>query len=130
MIQMNFTWKVAKASHAVLLCRMEQPKVTSWFKTDKIVRIQHANAQTCCGFLNSHPPTHPTPPQKKKIQKKIKYLKIPTNQCHVSTLITISAIFSKHHVTKSVFNRHICSSHFAQDGKISTHRAVDCKAKH
>ena len=26
----NFSWQAAKASHAVLLCRMEQGEVTSW----------------------------------------------------------------------------------------------------
>ena len=37
---------------------------------------------------------------------------------------------SKHHETKGVFYRHICSSCFAQDGKISAHSARDCKTKH
>ena len=38
-----------------------------------------------------------------------------------------SCSFTKHHETKGVFYRHICSSCFAQDGKVSTHSASDCK---
>ena len=30
-----FLWQIAKASHAVLLCRMEQGEVTSWSDTEK-----------------------------------------------------------------------------------------------
>ena len=41
-----------------------------------------------------------------------------------------SCNFSKHHETKGVFYRHICSSCFAQDGKISAHSVQDCKTKH
>ena len=32
----DFSWQAAKASHAVLLCRMEQGEVTSWSDTEKI----------------------------------------------------------------------------------------------
>ena len=38
-----------------------------------------------------------------------------------------SCTFTKHHETKGVFYRHICSYYFAQDGKVSTHGASDCK---
>ena len=38
-----------------------------------------------------------------------------------------SCTFTKHHETKGVFYRHICSSCFAQDGKVSTHSASDCQ---
>ena len=38
-----------------------------------------------------------------------------------------SCRFTKHHETKGVFYRHICSYCFAQDGKVSTHSASDCK---
>ena len=41
----DFSWQAAKASYAILLCRMEQGEVTSWSQTDKIDRIQRANAQ-------------------------------------------------------------------------------------
>ena len=38
-----------------------------------------------------------------------------------------SCTFNKHHETKGVFYRHICSSCFAQEGKVSIHSASDCK---
>ena len=41
----DFSWQAAKASHAVLLCRMEQGELTSWSQTEKIDRIRRANAQ-------------------------------------------------------------------------------------
>ena len=41
----DFSWQSAKASHAVLLCQMEQGEISSWSETDKIDRISRANAQ-------------------------------------------------------------------------------------
>ena len=41
----DFSWQAAKASHAVLLCRMEQGEIASWTETEKMDRIQRANAQ-------------------------------------------------------------------------------------
>ena len=38
-----------------------------------------------------------------------------------------SCTFNKHHETKGVSYRHIGSSCFAQEGKVSTHSASDCK---
>ena len=40
----DFTWQSAKASHTVLLCRMEEGKV-DWLETAKIDRIRRAHAQ-------------------------------------------------------------------------------------
>ena len=40
----DFSWTSAKASHAVLLCRMEEGRV-DWNDTAKIERIRRANAQ-------------------------------------------------------------------------------------
>ena len=39
-----FSWQSAKASHAVLLCRMEEGEV-EWSETTKIDRIRHAHVQ-------------------------------------------------------------------------------------
>ena len=36
----DFSWQATKASHAVLLCRMEQGEIASWAETDKIDRAQ------------------------------------------------------------------------------------------
>ena len=40
----DFSWDAAKASHAVLLCRIEQGAVNSYTEVDKIDRIRRANA--------------------------------------------------------------------------------------
>ena len=41
----DFSWDAARASHAVLLCRMEQGEVKNYCDTDKLDRIRRANAQ-------------------------------------------------------------------------------------
>ena len=41
----DFSWATAKASHVVLLCRMEQGEVKSWSQVEKIDRICRAHAQ-------------------------------------------------------------------------------------
>ena len=41
----DFSWALAKASHAVLLCRMEQGEIGSWLETEKIDRVRWAHAQ-------------------------------------------------------------------------------------
>ena len=41
----DFSWAAAKASHAVLLCRMEQGEIEDYSKVDKIDRIRRAHAQ-------------------------------------------------------------------------------------
>ena len=41
----DFSWTATKASHAVLLCRMEQGEVSGYDQVDHIDRIRRANAQ-------------------------------------------------------------------------------------
>ena len=41
----DFSWDAARASHAVLLCKMEQGDVKNYTDVDKIDRIRRANAQ-------------------------------------------------------------------------------------
>ena len=40
----KFSCQTAKASHAVLLCHMEQGEVTGWLDTEKIDWTRRANA--------------------------------------------------------------------------------------
>ena len=117
----DFSWQAAKASHAVLLCRMEQGEVASWSDTEKIDRIRRANVQR-----HVAPTQASNNPQKfrknlaaQKATKSMPCVYYNDNSCN----------FQKHHETKGVFYRHICSTCFAQDGKISVHSALDCKAK-
>ena len=41
----EFSWDAAKASHAVLLCRMEQGEIKSYTEVEKIDRVRRANTQ-------------------------------------------------------------------------------------
>ena len=41
----DFSWDAAKASHAVLLCRMEQGEIANYNEVEKNDRIRRANAQ-------------------------------------------------------------------------------------
>ena len=41
----DFSWDAARASRAVLLCRMEQGEVKNYTETEKLDRIRQANAQ-------------------------------------------------------------------------------------
>ena len=46
---MDFSWLAAKASHAVLLCHMEQGEIEGWHQVDKIHKMRHAHAQIHTG---------------------------------------------------------------------------------
>ena len=55
----DFLFSVAKASHVVLLCHMEQGEITDFSDSNKIDRIPHTNAQKCVllgtvSFQNSY----------------------------------------------------------------------------
>ena len=41
----DFSWALVKASHAVILCRMEQAEIGNWLETEKIDRVRRAHAQ-------------------------------------------------------------------------------------
>ena len=41
----DFSWDAAKASHAILLCRMEQDEIKNYTELEKIDRIRRAHAQ-------------------------------------------------------------------------------------
>ena len=117
----DFSWQAATASHAVLLCRMEQGEVTSWSETDKIDRIRRANAQR-------HVIRTQTNSGSQKFRKNL------SSQKSVKSMPCVyyndnSCNFAKNHETKEVFYRHICSVCFAQDGKVNAHSALDCKQK-
>ena len=118
-----FSWQAAKASHAVLLRRMEQGEVTGWSDTETIDWIRRANAQR-----------HVSPTQAPNISQKFRKNQSGQNQKSSKSMPCVyyddnSCNFQKHHETKRVFYQHICSKCFAQDGKISVHSALDCKTK-
>ena len=115
-----FHWQAAKASHSVLLCRVEQGEIASWSEKEKIDRIGRANAQThVSGSLTN------TGAQKFKRQSQTYQKGTKSMPCMYFN--DNSGTFNKQHETKGVFYKHICSSCFTQEGKVSTHSASDCK---
>ena len=105
----DFSWGAAKASHAVLLCRMEQGKVNDFSDIHKIDRIWRANAQkhvtsTASSSQNGFP---------KKFGGK-NTRSMPCNYYNQD-----SCVHDKAHDTKGTIYKHICSSCFANGGKVS-----------
>ena len=125
----DFSWQSAKASHAVLLCRMEQGEITSWSETDKIDRIRRANAQKHTSTFQSSAP----------FQKSRKFQGQNQNQGQSQAKVakTMPCIYyndgscshQKHHETRGVYYKHICSTCFAHQGKSSAHSAGECRQK-
>ena len=70
----DLSWDGARASHAVLLCRMEQGEVKTYLETDKLDKIRQANAQRHVS----------APTNSKKLQKKAKN-SIKWSTIHIST---------------------------------------------
>ena len=109
----DFSWEVAKASHAVLLCRMEQGEVESYADVQKIDRIRRANAQRHLPYSgNSY----------KKSQGKVQKV-LPCNYFNQGTCSQ-----SKTHDNRGVRYTHVCSSCFA-NGKNFPHPETECKNK-
>ena len=95
----DFSWISAKASHAVLLCHMEQGEVKSYADILAIDRIRRANAQKHMPVSqNTSPQKFSTARMKTKLQ----------NQCPVH--ISIRAhVFRKNPMTPGgVLYKHIC----------------------
>ena len=111
----DFSWGAAKASHAVLLCRMEQGEINDYSCTDKIDRIRRANAQR-----------HGSP-KKSVFDKKISQKPAKVMPCNFFNQNSCS--FGKTHETRGVFYRHVCSYCFGTLGKNFGHSELDCRNK-
>ena len=91
----DFLWHAAKASHAVLLCRMEQGEVTSWSETDKIDRFRSANAQR-----------HIVPTQNNSGSQKFQKNQVPQKSVKSVPCVYYNdntCNFTKNHETKGCF---------------------------
>ena len=110
----DFSWDAAKASHAVLLCRMEQGEIKSYSEVEKIDRVRRANAQR-------HQFTSFSGQSKKFGQKNSK-----STPCQYYNQGTCHQ--SKTHETRGVVYRHICSACFS-NGKSFPHPENECKNK-
>ena len=111
----DFSWSAAKASHAVLLCRMEQGEISGWADCEKIERIRRA-----------HPHVTAPPPPLKKVKK----IKIRINNPAKPFLACISIkipVQKSSHETRGVLYRHICSACFSAEGKAFPHSQADCR---
>ena len=109
----DFSWDAAKASHTVLLCRMEQGEVSDYSQTDKIDRIRRANAQrqnVQASSSHSH---------KNASQKHPKSM-----TCNYFNARTCS--HSKTHETRGVLYKHACSACFATV-KSFGHPEIECR---
>ena len=105
----DFSWQSPKASHAVLICRMEEGKV-DWSETSKIDRIRRAHAQRVL------------PPQNVSNSKPKSDLK--TMVCHFYQRGTCQK--DKDHETGQIFYKHVCATCFST-GKEYRHMAKDCR---
>ena len=94
----DFSWQSAKASHAVLLCRMEEGKV-EWSDTIKIDRIRHAHAQRL-------PPQNLASNSKPKSETK-------TTVCRFYQRRVCQK--DKDHETGQIFYKHVCATCFSME---------------
>ena len=114
----DFSWDAAKASHAVLLCRMEQGEIQDYSQIDKIDRIRRANAKKHVPPFGSKFSHH----DKKSVTKVIKSMPcLYYNQN--------SCTHQKTHETRGVSYKHVCSSCFATSGKTFAHPESECRNK-
>ena len=111
----DFSWDAAKASHTVLLCRMEQGKVKDYSQTETIDRIRRAKAQ------RHNVPTFGSQNHKTSNPKHVK--STPCNYFNAGT-----CSHSKTHETRGVLHKHVCSACFAT-GKSFGHPKTECRSK-
>ena len=110
----DFSWGAAKASHAVLLCRMEQGEIKNFSETEKIDRVRRANAQKHVSTQNL---------SNQSADEK-------TNRSMVCTYFNQGkCVHNKTHVTKNILYRHVCSACFASKGKSFPHPLNQCRSK-
>ena len=107
----DFSWEAAKASHAVLLCRMEQGEIQGYHQTEKIDRIRRANAQR---HLHANLGSGMAKTNK-------------TTTCQYYN--KGSCNFSKNHETRGIWYKHVCSHCFSTTGKSFTHPETECRNK-
>ena len=116
----DFSWISAKASHAVLLCRMEQGEIKSYADVLAIDRIRRANAQKHMATSVASSSQNSVFP--KKFGKTTKSMpSIYFNQgtfCRKNLMRPGGSFIS------------ICASCFASAGKTFPHAETECKNKH
>ena len=112
----DFSWDVAKASHAVLLCRMEQGDVQNYMQDDKIDRIRRAKAQRHMGGSSSN--------QNSKFQNQK-----PTRVTPCLYFNKGSCTHTKSDDTKVILYKHICATCYTTSGRTFPHPETECRNK-
>ena len=117
----DFSWPAAKASHAVLLCRMEQGEISNFSDTMAIERIRRANAQKFVPMNATNNVTHNFGARRQtgKITKSMPCAYFIQGNC----------MQARTHDIRGVLYKHICSGCFANNGRTFPHPEVDCKNK-
>ena len=110
----DFSWTWAKASHAVLLCRMEQGEIKDFSDIASIDRIRRANAQkhVSAGVSATHASIN-------KKQSKVTR-SMPCTYFNQGTCMQ-----QKTHETRGVLYKHICAVCFANTGRTFSHLSVN-----
>ena len=111
----DFSWDAARASHTVLLCRMEQGEVQKYTETEKLDRIRRANAQRHA-FSSTN--------ESQNSQKKVKGKVLNCSYYNQGT-----CVHQRSHDTKDITYRHICAFCFQQLGKTFNHSEQNCRNK-
>ena len=109
----DFSWQAAKASHAVLLCRMEQGDISDYSQVDKIDRIRRVHAQR-----------HVVPQNSQNSNRK------PNARSMICQYFNAgSCNFQGSHENKGVSYRHSCAACFRKSRKYFNHAEIDCRSK-
>ena len=111
----DFSWDATKASHAILLCRMEQGEINSYSEVEKIDRVRRANAQ------RHHSPVCLVIAVKKLVRK------IPS-PCPVNN-ITSALVTSSKHTKLGVWFIDIFAQHVLTMGSPSHIQKTNVKIK-
>ena len=115
----DFSWDAAKASHAVLLCRMEQGEIKNYAQVEKIDRVRRANAQRHISAVSA---TSQMTGSKKYTSKSTKSM--PCQYYNQG-----SCVHQKSHDTRGTLYKHICTHCFATSGKTFAHPESQCRTK-
>ena len=115
----DFSWDMAKASHAVLLCQMEQGEIKDYSQVEKINRIRRANAQRHVSPVST---SYQHIGSKKQTIKATKSM--PCQYYNQG-----SCAHLKSHETRGTLYKHICTYCFATSGKTFTHPESQCRNK-
>ena len=104
----DFSWAAAKASHAVLLCHMEQGEVSNFSQVEKNDRIRQANAQ-------KHNQGEQNAIGTSNVVKKSRAKNTRSMPCNFYN--QHNCTHDKTHETQRVVYRHICPACFANGGR-------------